>query len=230
MADRCLDRRHERSGFSCGRPPLDDFILRLVSQYEKRRLGRTYVAVRQGETQVRGYYTIASGALPFEHVPEPSARKLPRHPVPVILLARLAVDRTAQGQGLSEALLLDALERCSALSESLGLHAVEVDAIDQQASVFYRKYGFVPLLDHDLHLFLPIATLRDLFAQKARQTISLYHRWPDIRPLQWVPVIPPDSYRVHRGTTANTRAPEPSGDRPLPGFAAKLAAQTLETS
>ena len=86
--------------------------------------------------------------------------------MPVILLARLAVDRTAQGQGLSEALLLDALERCSALSESLGLHAVEVDAIDQQASVFYRKYGFVPLLDHDLHLFLPIATLRDLFAQK----------------------------------------------------------------
>jgi hypothetical protein len=121
---------------SCGKPPLDDFILKLVSQYEKRNMGRTYVAVKPGEVQVRDYYTIASGAVPFLNLPAPSARKLLRHPVPVILLARLAVDHSAQGQKLVESLLLDALGRSLTLAEALGIHAVEVDAIDQQAKAF----------------------------------------------------------------------------------------------
>jgi len=112
---------------------------------------------------VRGYYTIASGAVPFLNLPAPSARKLPRHPVPVILLARLAVDHSAQGQTLGESLLLDALGRSLTLAEALGIHAVEVDAIDQQAKAFYQKYGFQPLLDAELHLYLPVATIRDAF-------------------------------------------------------------------
>jgi GNAT superfamily N-acetyltransferase len=161
-----LARHHERSGFSCGKPPLDDFILRLVTQYEKRNLGRTYVAVRQGESQIRGYYTLASGAVPFQNLPEPAAKKLPKHPVPVVLLARLAVDQSAQGQGLGEALLLDALRRSASLADKLGIHAVEVDAIDQQAKCFYEKHGFVPLLDDKLHLFLPTATIHDVFERK----------------------------------------------------------------
>jgi GNAT superfamily N-acetyltransferase len=156
-----LDRKHDRAAFSCGKPPLDDFIRRLVSQYEKRNLGRTYVAVRPGESRVRGYYTLASGAVAFEHLPKASAKRLPRHPVPVILLARLAVDQTEQGRGLGERLLIDALRRCLELADRLGIHAVEVDAIDRPARAFYEKYGFVPLLDRELHLFLPIATIRD---------------------------------------------------------------------
>lgn len=156
-----LGREHDRAAFSCGKPPLDDFIRRLVSQYEKRNLGRTYVAVRPGEARVCGYYTLASGAVAFEHLPEASAQKLPRHPVPVVLLARLAVDQTEQGRGLGERLLIDALRRCLELANRLGIHAVEVDAIDQPARAFYEKYGFVPLLDRELHLFLPIATIRD---------------------------------------------------------------------
>jgi GNAT superfamily N-acetyltransferase len=78
----------------------------------------------------------------------------------VILLARLAVARGAQGQGLGRALLVDALKRCRELAEKLGVHAVEVDAIDQQAGKFYQKYGFTSLLDNPLHLYLPIATIR----------------------------------------------------------------------
>jgi GNAT superfamily N-acetyltransferase len=156
-----LQRSHERSGFSCGKPPLDDFIRKLVTQYEQRNLGRTYVAVRQVESQVLGFYTLASGAVPFQNLPDSATKKLPRHPVPVILLARLAVDHRAQVQGLGEALLLDALDRCSNLADSLGVHAVKVEAIDQQARTFYEKYGFVPQLDTGLHLFLSIATIRD---------------------------------------------------------------------
>ena len=156
-----LGRDHFREAFSCGKPALDDFIRRLVSQYEKRNLGRTYVAVQPGEKRVCGYYTLASGAVAFEKFPETSSRKLPKHPVPVVLLARLAVDQAVQGQQLGEALLVDALRRCLELADALGIHAVEVDAIDQQARAFYEKYGFVPLLDNELHLFLPAATIRD---------------------------------------------------------------------
>ena len=155
-----LERGHVRDAFSCGKPPLDEFIHRLVSQYEKRNLGRTYVAVRPGDKQVLGYYTLASGALSYQKLPESSARKLPRHPVPVILLARLAVDQSVQGKGWGEGLLVDALQRGLGLADKLGIHAVEVDAIDQQAKAFYEKYRFVPLLDNEFHLFLPIATIQ----------------------------------------------------------------------
>ena len=156
-----LERSHERQAFACGKPPLDEFIVRLVSQYEKRNLGRTYVAVSQGERRVVGYYTLASGAIAFQNLPEATARKLPKHPVPVILLARLAVDRSAQGQGLGEGLLLDALDRSLGLADKVGIHAVEVDAIDEPARAFYEKYGFTALPDSPLHLYLPLSTIRD---------------------------------------------------------------------
>jgi GNAT superfamily N-acetyltransferase len=160
-----LKSGHVRGAFACGKPPLDEFIRRLVSQYEKRNLGRTYVAARTGEKVVLGYYTLASGSVAFQHLPEGSARRLPKHPVPVVLLARLAVDQSVQGQGLGEALLLDALHRCLDLGDKLGIHAVEVDAIDPQARAFYEKYGFVPLRDHTLHLFLPLATIRGVLGR-----------------------------------------------------------------
>lgn len=153
---------HERDTFSCGRPSLDDFIRLRVSQYERRRLGKTFVAVPPGGRAVLGYYTLAAGAVSFERLPTDAARRLPRHPVPVVLLARLAVDRASQGLRLGEGLLLDALGRALALSGGLGVHAVEVDALDEAAAAFYRKYGFTPLLDDPLHLYLPIATVEDV--------------------------------------------------------------------
>ena len=156
-----LDRSHHRAEFNCGKPPLDDFLRGLVSQYEKRHLGRTYVAVRGADKRVFGYYTLASSSVAFQNLPDPAARKLPRHPVPVILLARLAVDQAAQGQRLGETLLLDAMRRCLALADQLGVHAIEVDAIDTSAKAFYERYGFVPLADSGLHLYLAVATLRD---------------------------------------------------------------------
>ncbi|WP_169979801.1 GNAT family N-acetyltransferase [Tautonia rosea] len=162
-----LAREHDRQAFACGKAPLDEFIRRLVSQYEKRNLGRTYVAVRPGNAAVCGYYTLASGAVPFANFPPDAAKKLPRHPVPVVLLARLAVDKAAQGQGLGEALLIDALGRSLALADAVGIHAVEVDAIDGQAKAFYERYGFVALPDTPSHLFLPIAVIRSVPGLKA---------------------------------------------------------------
>ncbi|HEV3257398.1 MAG TPA: GNAT family N-acetyltransferase [Gemmataceae bacterium] len=158
-----LDRLHARGEFRCGKAPLDNFLHSLVGQYEKRRLGRTYVAVRPGEKRVYGYYTLASGAVSFQHLPAKAAKKLPRHPVPVALLARLAVDQAVQGSGLGKFLLTDALMRCLDLSRQLGIHAVEVDAIDKQAKDFYQRFSFVPLEDNELHLYLPMATVEEAF-------------------------------------------------------------------
>lgn len=155
-------KQHQRTEFTCGKPSLDDFIRARVSQYEKRRIGKTFVAVPKGETLVIGYYTLAAGAVQFANLPLAASNKLPKHPVPVVLLARLAVDRSRQGSGLGEGLLVDALERTLALSKELGVHAIEVDALDEGVAAFYRKYGFFPLLDNPLHLFLPIATIESL--------------------------------------------------------------------
>jgi GNAT superfamily N-acetyltransferase len=157
-----LQRSHIRDRFDCGKSPLDDFIRTLVSQYEKRNLGRTYVAIRAADPHVLGYYTIASGAVTFDTIPAEIARKLPRHPVPAVVIARLAVDQSSQGQRLGERLLLDALARSLELSDRLGIHAVVVDAIDAEAKAFYQKYRFIPLLDNELHLYLPISTIREV--------------------------------------------------------------------
>ncbi len=160
-----LDRSHLRSEFACGKVPLDEFIRSLVSQYEKRKLGRTYVAVRPGEKKVLGYYTLASAAVPFQNLPKETAKKLPRHPIPVALLGRLAIDQSVQGRGLGKYLVLDALRRCLDLSSKIAIFAVEVLALDSQAREFYQKFGFTPLLDNDLHLFLPLKTLEKVFPE-----------------------------------------------------------------
>jgi predicted N-acetyltransferase YhbS len=115
--------------------------------------------------KVLGYYTLAASAVSIEHLPAADSRKLPMHPVPVVLLARLAVDESFHGQRLGEGLLMDALERSLVLSGGMGVHAVEVDATDDAAAAFYRKYRFTPLVDNPLHLYLPIATIEKLHAR-----------------------------------------------------------------
>ena len=121
-------------------------------------MGRTYVAVEEGEARVLGYYAISSSAVAFDTVPE----NLPRHPVPVALIGRPAVDRSARGRGLGETLLLHALRSAQRAAEIVGIYAVVVDAMDQQAKSFYLKYGFHELLDDKLHLYLPMKIIRQL--------------------------------------------------------------------
>jgi GNAT superfamily N-acetyltransferase len=152
--------KHHRADFDCGKPALNEFLRKLVTQYEKRRLGKTFVAVRADSPEtVTAYYTLAAGAVAFGNVPQEIARKLPRHPIPMILLARLAVDRSAQSHGLGKALLVDALQRTVEISRFLGVFAVEVVAIDAQAAAFYARFGFTRLLDDPRHMYLPIGTI-----------------------------------------------------------------------
>ncbi len=157
-----LSKDHDRKAFSCGVPSLDAFLHQYVSQYEKRDLGRSYVLVKDDEPRVYGYFTLAAGHIEPEEVPPPHAKKLPKHTVPVMLLARLAIDQSVRGQGLGADLLAEANAITVELAERVGLFAVCVDAIDESAAAFYRHHGFVPLVDQPNRLILMTKTIRGM--------------------------------------------------------------------
>lgn len=153
---------HDRSAFACGHPSLDEFLRQYASQNQKTGISRTFVAVKSGERAVRGYYSLAAGSVSLESLTEAQRKHLPRYPVPVAHLGRLAVDVSVQGQGLGAFLLMDALERVDRANRSLGIHAVEVVAIDDAARRFYVKYGFTELRDDPHHLLISMKKVRAL--------------------------------------------------------------------
>jgi GNAT superfamily N-acetyltransferase len=155
-----LARQHDRTAFGCGKPTLDEFITRYATQYEKRNVGRTYVLLRD-EPRVFGYYTLAAADVQLTDLPAEVAKRLPRHPVPVALLARLAVDQSVRGQGPGGLLLRDALTRVLSLSDLIGVFAVVVDAIDDEAVKFYQRFGFQQFPAQPNRLFLTVDTIRD---------------------------------------------------------------------
>ncbi len=161
-----LGREHDRSGFDCGHQALNDWLKQRAGQFDQRDLARTFVAVRGQERTVLGYYAISSHHVRRADLPDDQAKGLPWIDVPVVLLGRLAIDRSVQGQGLGSLLLIDVLRRAELLAEQLGIRAIEVDAIDDAARKFYLKFGFVPLLDNPQHLFLPMSIIRKLVAPR----------------------------------------------------------------
>lgn len=148
-----LTEKHDRSAFDCGEPSLNEYLQRFAWQNAELFLGRTYVLVAPDQAQIKGYYTISSGSVARQDLPE---KRLPRYPVPVVLLGRLAVDQNAQGQGFGEFLLLDALKRSAQLAQHLGIFAVVVDALNEPAQSFYQRYGSTETVDNPMRLYLPI--------------------------------------------------------------------------
>lgn len=153
-----LDKSHERGAFDCGVPALNEYLKQYALQNQKKNAARTYVATRG--TRVVGYYTLAYGSVACEEAPASVKAGLARHPIPVILLARLAVDQTEKGQGLGAGLLKDALSRTLQAAEIAGLRAVLVHAKDDAAKRFYGKYGFVPAPLNAYQLFLTLAEVK----------------------------------------------------------------------
>lgn len=136
-------------------------------QFDRRDLGRTFVAAAPDFAQILGYYTLSSGSVSYEELPNTESRSLPsRIPIPVLHLGRLAVDLSAKGKGLGSFLLLDALRRGLVSGRSVAMRAVEVYAIDDSARAFYRKYGFVELLDDQQHLYLSMKQVAKLFSDE----------------------------------------------------------------
>jgi len=154
-----ISESHDVSRFDCGEhQSLNDWLKRFALANERNESARTYV-VHRNELVV-GYYSISAGSVSLEEAPARISKGLARHPIPVILLARLAVDKEERGTGLGKALLKDALRRIAQAADVVGARAVLVHAIDEQARKFYEHFDFEPSPVHDLQLMLLMKDLR----------------------------------------------------------------------
>lgn len=156
-----LNNLHNVDPFDCGKAPLDHFIKRYALVNQKASSAQTYVACRAGG-RVIGYYSLAVGAVEREDAPGRVTRGLARYPVPVMLLARLAVDRSGQGQGLGKALLKDAILRTVQAADIAGIRALLAHTRDDEAKAWYEGFDFEPSPTDPLHLFLLMKDLRAL--------------------------------------------------------------------
>lgn len=162
-----LGRQHDRSTFSCGVAPLDRYLREQAGQDARKRVAAPFVLCEGKSNAVLGYYTLSALSIDVGAWPEDVARKLPRYPfVPATLMGRLAVDRSLRGKGAGEHLLMDALRRALAASREVGSVAVIVDAKDDSAVSFYRRYGFIGFPDQPKRLFLPMAVIEQLLQTK----------------------------------------------------------------
>lgn len=158
-----LKNSHNRDQFDCGNENLNKYLKTLATQYQKKDFARTFIATKPRSKVVKGYYSVNSGNVDLSAIPEKERKRLPRHPIPIVHIGRLAVCRTTQGQGLGETLLMDALNRTLAIAETdLGIHAVEVVAIDHKVVSFYSRHDFQSLLDDTHHMYLSMKKIRNL--------------------------------------------------------------------
>lgn len=152
---RRLRKNDDRSDFDCGKESLNTFLKQFAFQnQEKHNSSVTYVATEDGK--VRAYYSVAFGSVTSAEAPEKVAKGLGLYPVPIFLLARLAVDKKLHGKGWGSSLLQDAISRACKASELAGLKAIVVDAMDKDARVFYSKYSFVESPTDEMRMFLTI--------------------------------------------------------------------------
>lgn len=151
---------HYAADFCCGVESLDRWLKRYAGQGERRDASRTFVAI-DPDRAVRGYYSLLVGQVDHAESTETVRRGLsPHFPIPVAVLARLAVDQRSRGEGLGARLLADALGRVSRAADDVAVRAVLVHALDEGAAGFYRHFGFEPLTTEPLTLMVTLAELR----------------------------------------------------------------------
>ena len=153
-----LRRDHPVEGFDCGREELNRYLLRYAWQNQQAGASQTYVGI-VGDT-VAGFYTLAVGQVTQEEAPERLTKGLARHPVPIMLLARLAVDRRWHGQGAGKALLRDAMQRTLQAADIAGIRAFAVHAKDEEARRFYEHFNFIASPADPMHLFVLLKDVR----------------------------------------------------------------------
>ena len=150
---------HRRADFDCGEENLNEYLRRHVAQDARRHLTHAFVPTSVASMKVLRYYTLSATSIQRERFPAAQAKKLPRYPIPAVLLSRLAIDVALRGQRLGEHLLVDALKRVGRASATIGVHTIVVDAINERAARYYAAYGFVRLTEPVLTLFLPIESV-----------------------------------------------------------------------
>lgn len=153
-----LGRHHERNNFDCGEPELNVYLQRFARQQADKDFSRTYVATLPGEAEIRGFYALSSASVHFENMP--TDLHLPRYPVPVARIGRLAVDTRFHGQGVGVLLLQSALGLAASLSQQIGIYAVTVDAKSASAAAFYKRFGFQEFVGQASSLFVTTQWIR----------------------------------------------------------------------
>jgi GNAT superfamily N-acetyltransferase len=159
-----LAKRHERAGFMCGATALDLYLRQQARQDAEKHVAAPFVLVEPPGAEVIGYYTLSASIVAVADIALDLAKKLPRYPqLPVTLIGRLAVHERLKGQGCGAFLLMDALRRSLVHAAEVAAMAVVVDAKDDAAANFYRRFEFQPLQRDARRLVLPMNTVAALF-------------------------------------------------------------------
>ncbi len=162
---------HDRAEFDCGRPELNTFIRQYATRHRAAGISKTMVLpekqARTGKARICAWYTLSSTQIKRETLPKDQLKKLPHYPIPVLLIAQLAVHTDVQGKGMGKIALISALRQCQQIHAHLPAYAVVVDALDEGVQKFYTQYGFQVLHRHHarIRLYLPMATVEKLFAE-----------------------------------------------------------------
>jgi GNAT superfamily N-acetyltransferase len=143
---------HSVAGFDCGHEELNRFLVRFALMNQQAGAAQTYVAI--SDQTVVGYYSLAVGEVAYNDAPNRLGKGLARHPIPIMLLARLAVSTAWRGRGLGSGMLKDAMRRTLQAADIAGIRAFAVHAKDETARSFYEHFGFIPSPIDPLHLYL----------------------------------------------------------------------------
>lgn len=150
-----LHSNHQRKTFNCGQDDLNTFIRQYASQHQKSGTSKTYVAVADN-MHVKGFYCLSSTSIGFDAVDAEFTKRLPRYPLPCVVVGRFAVDQTVQGQGIGKLLLAHALNQVSKVAQIVGVNFVVIHAKNQKVMEFYHRFGFISLTSNPLTLIYPV--------------------------------------------------------------------------
>lgn len=155
-----IGKKHDREAFDCGEAALNEFLRRHARRSHELGGAKTFLAIEDpGGKTILGFYSLCPASVDYARTPDLVRRGLARHAVPGFRLARLAVDRASQGQGIGGQLLLAAGRRCLLAAAEVGGIVLIIDAKNDRVAAWYASYGAMPLLDASLSLALPLATI-----------------------------------------------------------------------
>lgn len=157
-----LRRDHPIEDFDCGKEPLNRFLKKHAFQNQQANASQTYLLIE--DDIVRGYYTLVVGSVEHENAPGRLTKGQARHPIPIMLLARMAVSADSQGKGLGPALLKNALQRTLQAADIAGIRAITVHAKDDEARGFYEHFDFIPSPTDSMHFMLLLKDVKALLS------------------------------------------------------------------
>ena len=151
---------HDRAGFACGVPELDDYLQRFATQHRRKGISTVFVLTDSAAPRfILGYYTLSAAQVDVASLSDVDRKKLPRYPVPCFRMGRLACRADRQNQGLGKLLMACAVDRCLQAVKQVAAYALIVDAKNPAAQEFYQHYGFTPCADSAMTLYLPLGSI-----------------------------------------------------------------------